>query len=83
VLALALQSGGQIVAGGSFTVVNGSAINRIARLNADGTLDGTFQNGLTGADGSVNAVVNQADDRVVIAAPLPKSMASPGSALPA
>jgi hypothetical protein len=45
VLALALQSNGQIVAGGSFTVANGASINRIARLNADGTLDGGFLNG--------------------------------------
>jgi uncharacterized delta-60 repeat protein len=66
VLSLALQSNGQIVAGGNFTVVNGTAINRIARLNTDGTLDGGFLNGLAGADSSVNAVVSQTDDRVVV-----------------
>jgi len=66
VLGLALQSNGQIVAGGSFKVVNGASMNRIARLNTDGTLDAAFLNGLAGADGSVNAVVSQTDDRIVV-----------------
>ena len=66
VLGLALQSNGQIVAGGTFTVVNGTSINRIARLNTDGTLDTGFLNGLAGADGSVNTVVSQTDDRVMV-----------------
>ena len=51
VLALALQSGGQIVAGGSFSIVNGAAMSHLARLNPDGTLDTGFLNGLAGADG--------------------------------
>ena len=66
VFALALQSDGQIVAGGNFTVANGTAINRIARLNTDGTLDTVFMNGLAGADASVNALVSQTDDRIMI-----------------
>jgi len=66
VLALALQSDGQIVAGGNFTLVNSSSRNRVARLNLDGSLDTSFLNGLAGADGAVNALVSQTDDRVVI-----------------
>jgi uncharacterized delta-60 repeat protein len=68
VLALALQSDGQIVAGGNFTLANGSTINRVARLNTDGTLDTGFMilNGLAGADASVNALVSQTDDRIVV-----------------
>ena len=66
VFALALQSDGQIVAGGNFTVANGSDVNRVARLNTDGTLDTGFMNGLAGADASVNAVVSQTDDRILI-----------------
>jgi uncharacterized delta-60 repeat protein len=66
VQALALQSDGQIVAGGSFTVANGVSMNRIARLNTNGTLDGEFLNGLAGADGPVNALISQTDDRIVI-----------------
>ena len=66
VLALGLQSDGQIIAGGSFTVADGSALNRIARFNTDGTLDGQFLSGLSGADGPVNAVLSQTDDRIVV-----------------
>lgn len=66
VFALALQSGGQIVAGGNFTIVNGASINRLARLNTDGTLDDTFLNGESGADAAVNALITQTDDRIVV-----------------
>ena len=67
VLALALQSNGQIVAGGNFTLANGVSVNRLARLNADGTLDTGFLSGLAGMDGSVEALVNQSDDRILMA----------------
>jgi uncharacterized delta-60 repeat protein len=67
VLALALQPNGQILAGGSFTFVNGVPENSIARLNADGSLDSAgFLNGLAGANGTVQAVVCQTDGRVLI-----------------
>ena len=66
VLALALQSGGLIVAGGDFSIADGSAMSHLARLNADGTLDTSFLNGLAGANGSVNALFSQSDDRIVI-----------------
>jgi uncharacterized delta-60 repeat protein len=66
VLALAIQSGGQIVAGGNFSIVNGTAMNHLARLNPDGTLDTTFLNGLAGADGSVNALISQTDGRILV-----------------
>ena len=67
VLALALQTNGQILAGGNFTAVNGTPENYIARLNADGSLDNAgFLNGLVGANGAVQAVVCQTDSRVVI-----------------
>ena len=47
-----IQSDGKIIIGGNFTSYNGTARDRIARLNDDGTLDGSFNPG-TGADGSV------------------------------
>ena len=53
VRAIVVQPNGQIVMGGDFTFVNGSPLNGIARLNADGSIDSTgFFNG-TGTDGSV------------------------------
>ncbi len=48
VYSIALQEDGKLVIGGAFTRVNGSVVstttgvNRIARLNADGTLDTAF-----------------------------------------
>ncbi|MBK8287283.1 MAG: delta-60 repeat domain-containing protein [Cellvibrionales bacterium] len=42
---LAVQSDGKIIIGGGFTSYHGTAINRIARLNTDGSLDSTFQCG--------------------------------------
>ena len=68
VLALTLQTNGQILAGGNFTYVNGAPDNGIARLNADGSLDSAgFLNGYSGANGAVQAIVCQRmDSRVVI-----------------
>jgi uncharacterized delta-60 repeat protein len=67
VLALALQTNGQILAGGNFTAVNGTPENYLARLNANGSLDSAgFLNGLDGANGTVQAVVCQAEDSRVI-----------------
>jgi uncharacterized delta-60 repeat protein len=42
VLALAQQSDGKLLVGGSFTSWNGTATGGIVRLNTDGTLDTTF-----------------------------------------
>ncbi len=40
--AIAVQDDGKIVIGGSFTSYNGTTVNRIARLNSNGTLDTDF-----------------------------------------
>ena len=45
VFALALQSNGQILAGGNFTDGRHHPEGSIARLNTDGTLDTAFLNG--------------------------------------
>lgn len=66
VLTLALQSSGQILAGGNFTAVGPVPESRLARLNTDGTLDTSFLNGLSGANAPVNVVVDQSDDRILI-----------------
>jgi hypothetical protein len=52
--------------------------NNIARLNPDGTLDGSFQNGLSGANGQVLSVAVESDGNVLIATGLPRSMACSG-----
>ena len=65
VFSVAIQSGGQIVAAGSFSTVNNYPRNNIARLNADGSMDTTFLNGLVGANAPIQAVLVQTDGRVL------------------
>jgi uncharacterized delta-60 repeat protein len=60
-----IQSDGKIIIGGDFTSFNGSAINRIARLNTNGTLDTTFTPG-TGADYTVKTTSIQSDGKIII-----------------
>jgi uncharacterized delta-60 repeat protein len=66
VRSIVVQPNGQLLIGGSFTYVNGVRRLGIARLNADGTLDNGFLNGLAGANGSVFAVAVQSDGKVLI-----------------
>ncbi|MCX6925694.1 MAG: delta-60 repeat domain-containing protein, partial [Verrucomicrobia bacterium] len=63
--ALALQSDGKMLIGGAFANYNGTSRTRVARLNADGSLDATFDPG-TGADGLVKFVAVQTNGQVLI-----------------
>lgn len=45
VSAVAMQSDGKIVVGGQFTTFSGSSVNRLVRLNSDGSRDLTFNVG--------------------------------------
>jgi uncharacterized delta-60 repeat protein/uncharacterized repeat protein (TIGR01451 family) len=65
VRALTLQLDGRILVGGLFTNFNGTVQKSIARLNADGSLDPTF-NGGAGTDGSVYAIALQPDTRILL-----------------
>jgi uncharacterized delta-60 repeat protein len=65
VLALALQPDGKLLIGGGFTAYNGTPRNHIARLNADGSLDASFNPG-TGANSSVSSLALQPDGKVLI-----------------
>ena len=49
VRAIKIQLDGKIVLGGSFTTLNGNFRNALARLNADGTLDGVFNPSVGGS----------------------------------
>jgi uncharacterized delta-60 repeat protein len=62
----ATQSDGKIVIGGVFTTYSGSSINRIIRLNTDGTIDTSFNVG-TGVDGTNNNVIIQNDQKIIAA----------------
>lgn len=61
----AIQSDGKIIIGGLFTVFNGTPINRIARLNPDGSIDVSFNPG-TGANGWVQTAAIQPDEKIII-----------------
>ncbi len=60
-----LQPDGKVIIGGSFTNYNGTGRNRIARVNADGSLDNTFDPG-TGADFYVHAIALQPDGKIIV-----------------
>lgn len=66
VLSSAIQpTDGKIIIGGNFTTYNGTARNRIARLNTDGTLDLTFDPG-TGVNNSVFDIEIQNDGKIIL-----------------
>src|SRR5208283_269043 len=68
--AVALQPDGKLILGGTFTSVNPvdspavTAVNFIARINTDGSLDNSF---VPGPDQAVNAIAVQQDGSVVFA----------------
>jgi len=65
ILAVALQTDGKIVVGGTTFVGGTSPLqNNIARLNTNGTLDTTFAVG-TGANNTVNALAVQPDGKII------------------
>jgi uncharacterized delta-60 repeat protein len=65
VTSVALQSDGKVLIGGYFGAVNGTNRNGIARLNANGSLDNTFDPG-GGSNGGVKALALQSNGKVVI-----------------
>lgn len=66
IYALALQADGKLLVGGNFSNINGVARNRIARLNADGSVDMGFNPG-TGANNGIRAMVLLPDGKIMIA----------------
>jgi uncharacterized delta-60 repeat protein len=65
VKAIAVQNDGKILVGGNFLEVNGVTRHRIARLNADGSLDTSFDP-LTGFDSDVNTIQIQDDGKILV-----------------
>ncbi len=62
---IAIQQDGKIIIVGAFTSYEGTNINRIARLNSDGTLDNTFDPG-TGANSTIWDIFIQPDGKIII-----------------
>ncbi|MFT3794775.1 T9SS type A sorting domain-containing protein [Flavobacterium sp.] len=62
---MALQSDGKILIGGKFANFNGTPRNNIARLNADGSVDPSFNPG-TGANSDVITISIQSTGKIII-----------------
>jgi uncharacterized delta-60 repeat protein len=78
--ALALQPDNKILIGGNFTTFNGVARNRLTRLNADGSLDSTFNVG-TGASGGIFSLLLQPDGKAVLGGDFTTFNGSPRNSL--
>jgi len=64
------QSDGKVLIGGHFQGVNGVRRSGLARLDANGTLDGEFKFGPFASDSTeVDAIAVQADHRILVAGP--------------
>ncbi|MEI6259973.1 MAG: hypothetical protein WCR46_08710 [Deltaproteobacteria bacterium] len=57
---------GQVVVIGDFTSINGVACTKIARLNADGSVDSTFQMSADILTNRIDAVAAQPDGKIII-----------------
>jgi uncharacterized delta-60 repeat protein len=67
VISIAVQSDGKIVFGGDFNTFNGTTVNRIARLNANGTVDTAFITNIgTGFSFPVNSIAIQSDGKILV-----------------
>lgn len=72
VLGIALQADGKIIIGGTFTNYNGTPRHGIARLNADGSLDASFNPGTgttystAGVIAEVHKVIVQPDGKIIV-----------------
>jgi uncharacterized delta-60 repeat protein len=67
VSALAVQTNGSVVVGGSFSQVKGVPRSGVARLSSDGLLDSGYTPGVTGALSEVLALALQSDGKIVLA----------------
>ncbi len=62
----AIQMDGKIVLAGNFTKYKNNLCNNIARLNSDGTFDGSFNSG-SGSNGEIYSMLLQPDGKIIIA----------------
>jgi uncharacterized delta-60 repeat protein len=62
---ISLQQDGKIIVGGDFTSYNGTAANKLIRLNTDGSVDNSFNIG-SGASSTILATKIQSDGKILI-----------------
>jgi uncharacterized delta-60 repeat protein len=63
--ALALQSDGKIIIGGAFTSFGGQSVNRIVRLNSNGTIDNSFSLS-TAFNGQINDILILPNSKIMV-----------------
>ena len=64
---IAIQSDGKIIIGGQFTSLSGVPLNRIARLNSDGTLDTAFNTSTgSGLNDPALSIAIQSDGKILV-----------------
>lgn len=66
VSSIALQTDGKILIAGHFTNYNNNSVNRIVRLNSDGSLDTSFNIG-SGFNDYINKIIMQPDGKILVA----------------
>lgn len=66
VSALVLQTDGKIIAGGDFITYNGILVNKIVRLNIDGSIDASFISGLGFNTGVVEVIKLNASGAIMV-----------------
>lgn len=64
---LVVQADGKILLAGSFTQIGNQTVNRLVRLNSDGSFDAAFRALNTGTDGPVRALSLQTDGKILVA----------------
>lgn len=67
--AVLVQADGKILLGGTFATFNGQAAGNLVRLTAAGSIDASFNTGTSatpGANGTVNALAQQPDGKLLI-----------------
>ena len=69
VVTMARQTDGKVIICGNFTSWNGVSVNRVVRINLDGTLDSSFINNIgTGASDNIIVVGLQSDGKIILRA---------------
>jgi len=61
-----IQPNGKILVGGSFYQYNGAPCNGLIRLNQNGTLDPTYNTGVSGSMSSVSTMALQPDGKIIV-----------------
>lgn len=61
-----IQADGKIIVGGAFTSFNGSAANRLVRLNPDGSRDASFDTSIAASSGVIHSIAIQTDGSLII-----------------